>query len=339
MPVPLRLGIIGTGIIVDKKHWPALALLGARFEVAALANRTPARATVLAEGIAAAGFPRPTVYADYHEMLAREPLDAVSLCLPPDRNPEVVEAALQAGRHVIAEKPLATTLADGERMLDWAERYGRTLMIAENYRYMAGFREAAQRMAAGSIGRPQTAHWHVYAHIPEDSPYLRTDWRRTPVLPGGFLSDGGVHHATVFRMLLGEVSEAAAFTQTWRPDLPPLDTLSAALRFANGATGVYAVSYATAGPFTMLEIGGTKGVLRAGRDRVEVWRRGAELETWQGPNPVDGLVRMYEEFADAIGEGRAPQTTAAESLADLRLTLALLRAAETGRAVRVAEMT
>lgn len=336
---PLRLGIIGTGIIVAKKHWPALATLRERFAVAALANRTVARAEALAEIIAVTGHARPAVYADYREMLAREALDAVLLALPPTLNPTAAEASLAAGCHVIAEKPLATTLTDGERMCGWSRHYGRTLMIAENYRYMAGYRRADRLVTGGAIGRRQTVSWNVYANIPEDSPYLGTAWRQTPVLPGGFLIDGGVHHAAVFRMLGGEVDEVVAFTHGWRADLPPLDTLSAAMQFANGATGTYTVSYATPGPFAGIEVGGVEGMLKAWRDRVELWRSDGAREQWQDANPVDGLVAMYEDFADAVTTGSEPLSTPEEALADLRLSLAWLRAAETGRAVRVAEVT
>lgn len=330
--------MIGAGVFANKKHWPALSTLGARLAVAAVTSRTAGKAEALADLIAAAGHSRPVVYTDHRRMLAEAALDAVSLVAPPTLNPEAIEAALQAGCHVIAEKPLAATLADGARICGWPARDGRVLMIAENYRYMAGYRRAARLIADGAIGRPQTAHWLVYAQIPEDSPYLRTEWRQAAALPGGFLVDGGVHHAAVFRMLAGEVEEVAAFAHGWRADLPPLDTLSATMRFASGVTGAYTVSYATPGPFTGIEVGGSDGMVKAWRDRVELWRRDGPPVEWQDPNPVDGLVAMYEDFADAVTTGRRPLSTPEEALADLRLALAWLQAAETGRVVRVADM-
>jgi predicted dehydrogenase len=333
---PIRLGIVGAGVFANKKHLPALALLGDRLAIAAVTSRTAVKAEALADAIAAAGRPRPAVYTDHRRMLAEEKPDAVSLIVPPALNPELIRAALEAGCHVLAEKPPAVTPDAARQMLGWPERYGRTLMIAENYRYMSGYRMAARLIADGAIGRLQTAHWLVYANIPADSPYLQTDWRRNPMLPGGFLTDGGVHHAAVFRMLAGEVEEVTAFTASLRADLPPLDTMGAAFRFVSDVTGSYTVSYATAGPFTAIEIGGASGVVKAWRDRVEVWRPGGETEELRAPNPVDGLVAMYEDFAAAIAERRPPISTLEESLADLQVIAAMLRSAETGRAVRVA---
>ncbi len=155
MPDPIRIAIIGTGLIVTGKHWPALHSLPRDFCVIALVNRTPAKAEALAKEIGAATRRRPAVYTDYREMLVQEKPDAVSLALPTHLNPEATEAALAAGSHVIAEKPIAANLTDAARMLPWAEQYQRTLMIAENYRYTAGFSRAAELIADGVIGAPQ----------------------------------------------------------------------------------------------------------------------------------------------------------------------------------------
>ena len=105
-------------------RWPTAHLQGPRHWLRRSARRTRGR---------------PAVYADYRELLAKEKLDAVSLALPTVLNPEVTEAAMAAGCHVIAEKPIAASLADGERMAACARREGRMLMTAENYRYMASY--------------------------------------------------------------------------------------------------------------------------------------------------------------------------------------------------------
>ena len=304
----------------------------------ALANRTPARAEALAEAIRKKTRGRPAVYADYRELLAREKLDAVSLALPTVLNPEVTEAAMAAGCHVIAEKPIAASLADGERMAASAGRDGRMLMIAENYRYMASYRHAAQLIADGIIGRPQAARWSLYADIGPDSPYYHTAWRQQPAHPGGYLSDGGVHHMAVLRLLLGEAETVTAQAAALRPDLPPADTLSASIRFVNGALGTYTVTYAVPGPETALQVAGTDGALLIWRARVELWRRGKVIRSWAEPSPVDGLVAMYQDFAQAVRAGQPPRSTPAEGLADLRLIIAMLRSSETGQAVRVADV-
>lgn len=338
MADPIRLGIIGTGLIVARKHWPALVALGSRFEVVALANRTLAKAEALAQRIESDTGRLPSTYADYRRMLASERLDAVSLALPPVLNPVVAEDTLAAGCHVIAEKPIAATLEDGARMVTWPAIYGRTFMIAENYRYLASYRQAREMIAQGIIGPPQTVRWSCYHYLGPEDPYYHTPWRQHPEHPGGYLSDGGVHHAAVLRMLLGDVETVVGQVAALRPDLPPADTLSAILRFSNGAVGTYAATYALRGPRMPLEVAGPDGLLLVDRYAVSQWRGDQAVDSWDAPSPVDGILAMYEDFAQAIRGGAPPESTPAEALEDLRLIVAILRSAESGRAVRVREV-
>ena len=338
MPDPIRLGIIGTGLIVTGKHWPALSTLQGVFRVVALTNRNPVKAEALADAIADQTGSRPVVYSNHRAMLTRERLDAVSLALPPNMNPEVAEAALARGCHVLAEKPIAATLADATRMVPWSATYGRVLMIAENYRYLASHQRAADLIKRGVVGPPQTARWSYYNFLGPENPYYQTDWRRHPAHIGGYLSDGGVHHAAVLRMLLGDVETVCGQVAQLRPDLPPADTLSATLRFKTGAVGTYAVTYAVPGPRTALEVAGPTGVLLVSRYKVDLWQHDRLASSWDEPSPVDGSVAMYEDFAHSIRTGAPSQSPPPEALEDLRLIAAIMRSSEIGRPVRVAEI-
>jgi predicted dehydrogenase len=338
MTDPLRLGIIGTGLIVQAKHWPALAALQDVFRVAALANRTPARASTLADAVASTSGVRPAVYSDYREMLDREHLDAVSLALPPALNPEVVEVSLAWGCHALAEKPIAATLADAAPMSAWPGRYGRVLMIAENYRYLPSHQRAARLISQGAIGTPLTARWSYYQYLGPENPYYKTAWRQHPVHLGGYLSDAGVHHAAVLRMLLGEVETVSGQVTRMRADLPPADTLSATLHFKSGALGTYAVTYALPGPRTPLEVAGSEGVLLISRYQVDLWQGDKPVQSWDEPSPDDGCVAMYQDFAHSIHTGAPSLSPPQEATEDLRLIAAIMRSSETGRRVDLAEI-
>jgi predicted dehydrogenase len=286
---------------------------------------------------AATGF-RPAMYDDYRKMLASERMDAVSLALPPVLNPEVAETALAAGCHVIAEKPIAASLGDGARMAGWADVYGRIVMIAENYRYLASYQRAREMIAQGVIGQPQTVRWSLYQYLGPDNPYYQTAWRQHPEHPGGYLSDGGVHHVAVLRTLLGDVETVVGQVVGLRPDLVPADTLSATLCFSNGALGTYAATWAMPGPRVPLEVAGPNGVLLVGRYEVELWERDRIVSSWDAPSPVEGSVAMYEDFAQAIHGGKPPRSTPAEALEDLRLIVAILRSSESCRPVQGREV-
>ena len=338
MPDPIRLGIIGTGLIVTAKHWPALSALQDRFRVVALANRSLVKAETLADAIAITTGFRPATYGSYREMLAQERLEAVSLALPPVMNPEVAEAALAQGCHVLAEKPIAANLADAARMLPWPTFYGRVLMIAENYRYLTSHQRAADLIRRGVIGSPQIARWSYYNYLGPENPYYQTAWRQHPAHVGGYLSDGGVHHTAVLRLLLGDVETVFGQFAQLRPDLPPADTLSATLRFKNGAIGTYAVTYAMPGPRTALEVAGPLGVLMVSRYKVELWQGDHLANSWDEPSPVDGSVAMYGDFAHSIRTGAPSLSSPQDGLEDLRLIAAIMRSSEISRPVRVAEI-
>jgi predicted dehydrogenase len=338
MPDTIRLGIIGTGLIVTAKHWPALSTLQDTFRVTALVNRSPAKAEALADAVdAATGF-RPAIYANYRDMFAHEKLDAVSLALPPQMNPEVAQAALVHGCHVLAEKPIAASVADATPMVSWPTVYGRVLMIAENYRYLASHQLAADLIKQGMIGQPGTVRWYYYHYQGPGSPYYQTAWRKHPEHIGGYLSDGGVHHAAVLRMLLGDVETVIGQIIQLRSDLPPADTLSATLRFQNGALGTYAVTYALPGPRTSLEVAGPSGVLLISRYKVELWQRDRLLNSWDTPSPFDGCVEMYQDFGRSIRTGAPSLSPPQEALEDLRLIAAIIHSSEIGRPVPVAEI-
>ena len=280
---------------------------------------------------------RPSIYENYHRMLGCGEIDAALLALPTSLNPEVAEAALSHGCHVIAEKPVAASLSDANRMLPWPERYGRVLMIAENYRYIPAYRRAAGLIAECAIGEPKIVRWSLHAYVGPDSPFY-TPWRLRPEHLGGYLSDGGVHEAAVFRMLLGEVESVSGVVCSIRPDLPPADTVSATLRFAGGALGTYAKTYALPGPDSPLEVAGEDGVLLVWQDKVQLWREGAKVQEWDEPLQYNGAVEMYKDFAQAVRSGMPPRSTPAEALADLQLIAAILRSSKTGKEVRVSEV-
>jgi predicted dehydrogenase len=335
MAEPIRLGIIGTGLIVNSNHWPAVQTLPGDFEVAALCNRTAAKAEALATIIEGATKRRPAVYSDYRELLAREHLDAVLLALPTVTNPEVTEAALRAGCHVIAEKPIAASVADGERMLAWPARYGRVLMIAENCRYLNSYRHAARLIAAGAIGEPAAANWLLFLYTAPDNPLALTPWRQNPAHPGGFISDGGVHHVSILRTVLGDIQDVQAEAVSYRADLKPLDTLAAVIRFKSGLVGDYHVTYAVKGPQSPLYVVGNKGTLAVTNEWAELRPENGPVECWEEVSPLGGSVNMWADFAQAIRTGQPPDSTPEKALGDLRVVVAMLESAQTGRRVAV----
>jgi myo-inositol 2-dehydrogenase / D-chiro-inositol 1-dehydrogenase len=188
----VRLGILGCGGIGRVAHVPSLLRI-AGAQVVALADpdassRSAAQAMV--RGARAV--------ADYGEVLAMPDVDAVIVALPPALHADAAVAALQRGKHVYVEKPLATSATDGARVLDAWKGTGLTAMMGFNYRFNPVVREARARVAAGEVGALVAART-VFATPTR----ALAAWKQRRSTGGGVLLDLAVHHIDLVRYLLG----------------------------------------------------------------------------------------------------------------------------------------
>lgn len=323
---PIRLALIGAGIFARDVHIPALQTLSDIFEIVAVYSRSQANAMALARQLPG----QVEATTDLPALLVRDDIEAVDIILPIDVMPPVVERALRSGKHVLSEKPIASTVATGQRLLDlYGQNSGQTWAVGENWRYEEAFERAAAIIHGGEIGRPLLCHWVVYNPINPDNKYYATPWRRSGDFPGGFLLDVGVHHIAVLRWLLGEISQVSAITRQIRADLPPADLLSATLQFESGLTGVYQATYAVNAPWPpALHITGEKGSLRVHRQDLEVTSEGVTRTI--AITPHQGVKAELAAFATAIRRGEAHRCMPGQALQDVAVIEAMLRSAETG---------
>lgn len=327
---PIRLAIIGAGIFARDTHLPALAALPGVFEVVAIGSRSLDSAQNLARLL-----PHPAdCYDDITVLLTRPDVEAVDIVTPIPDLAAMVERSLAAGKHVLSAKPIAADSAQARPLVALHERHpSQVWMIAENFRREATFMAAANAVRRGDIGQPRLAHWTVYAPSLPGMKYFATDWRQQPAFPGGYLLDGGVHHVAVLRLIVGEIASVQALTAQFRPDLPPADTLTSTLRFANGAVGHYTATYALQpSRFPDLWVSGDRGDLQVGWEDLTVTSAGVEQCT-HIPR-VHGIRQVLADFAAAIRGGPNPNSPA-ETLADLMVIEAMLRSAQSGRAEQV----
>ena len=332
---PIRLALIGAGIFARTAHVPALLALPDRFTIAAVCSRRRSSAEALA-----ADLPYPVeVCDDIDSLLARDDIEAVDLVLPIPILPDLIAAALRAGKHVISEKPATPDVATGQRLLDlFAQHSDQVWMVAENWRYEPAVVQAAQLVQMGEIGRPLVCHWAIHSDMTSDNPYYATAWRHEEEFPGGFLLDGGVHHIAALRLILGEIDAVSAISARNRPDLPPVDTLSATLRFENGAIGTHLVSYAAPAPWdSALHIVGDHGALRLHRGELSVTRAG-RTDVIDLPD-TSGIQLELAAFAAAVRDHQPHANTPHEGVQDVAVIEALMRAAESGERVSPARVT
>lgn len=330
-PDTIRIALIGAGIFARDSHVPAITSLGDTFRIVAICSRSPESGQQLARQIA---YPVDTT-TDIDAVLARDDVEAVDIMLPIPLIPGAIRKALDAGKHVISEKPASPTLAAGRDLLDrYARRSDRVWMVAENWRYEPVMQQAADIVRSGEIGRPLVAQFNHYVPMMPDNKYYQTPWRHAGEFPGGFLLDGGVHYIALLRMVLGEIAAVQAVSAHMRPDLPPADTLIAALEFVDGLRGGFGVTYATDSPWTQtLHVAGERGALLMQRDEVRVFTDGQE-RTLPG-EAHQGVVREMAAFAAAIRDGEPHHNTPQAGVQDVAVIEALLRSAESGARVVV----
>jgi predicted dehydrogenase len=219
----VRIGVLGCGGIARTAHLRTLARTPGA-EVVALADADPvnlAAARPLAPAAKCVG--------DYGDVLEMADVDAVIVALPPALHARATLLAVRRRKHVYVEKPLATSVADAERVLMAWQDSGLTGMMGFNYRYNPLVKRARARIAAGAVGDPigvRTVFSTPRRAIPS--------WKRQRDTGGGALLDLAVHHIDLVRFLLDtEISQVSAEIRSVSSDQ---DTAFLQLGLANGAT-------------------------------------------------------------------------------------------------------
>ena len=221
--MPVRIGVLGCGDIVRSAHLRSLARTRGA-EVVALADADPANlaaARSLAPGAKCVG--------DYADVLEMADVDAVIVALPPALHADAALLAIRRRKHVYVEKPLATSVADAERVLAEWQGSGLAGMMGFNYRYNPIVRQARARIAAGAVGEPIGVRG-VFSTPRRQIP----GWKRQRDTGGGALLDLAVHHIDLVRFLFDtEISHVSAEIRSVSSDQ---DTAFLQLGLTNGAT-------------------------------------------------------------------------------------------------------
>ncbi len=145
----LKIGFIGCGGIANGKHFPGMAQQKEYVDMVAFCDLIPERAEKAAKEY---GTPDAKVYTDYHDLLADPTIDAVHVLTPNVAHCEITVAALEAGKHVLCEKPMAATPADAQKMLDARDRTGKMLTIGYQYRHFPVNQVAKKVVDDGWLG-------------------------------------------------------------------------------------------------------------------------------------------------------------------------------------------
>lgn len=283
---------------------------------------------------------------------------------------EIGLAALDAGLHLLTQKPLAVTVRAAQALVARARTKGRTLGVFENARYRPEVRAVRWAFDCGLLGRPQLAILGALGGPwSPDRVVAATPWRHQKFHAGGGASiDIGVHHMDVVRYVLGEVESVQALvrtleeerfcrdaagrvTETVRPDVD--DTYFAGVTCAGGAMAQLFLSWAGRGaPLSLPGLPafyGSRGCVQAGQVQEDGERQGllahcesrlsaAERERFFPLGLHDSFAIAQLDWLRGIEAGRNPETSGEEGLRDLAAAFAILESAAAGRGVTLAEV-
>ncbi|HYN88505.1 MAG TPA: Gfo/Idh/MocA family oxidoreductase, partial [Ardenticatenaceae bacterium] len=285
MSKTIKIGLVGCGDIARRVHLGILRRLPGA-ELAAIAEPDSCR-----RDEARSRAPAALTFEDYRELLAAPGIDAVVICVPNDLHVEVAVAAIRAGKHVYLEKPLATELEDGRRILDAWRAAGVVGMIGFNYRFNPLHQSARRQLRRNPIG-PLVAARSIFSIAAQPLP----PWKQSRQSGGGVLLDLASHHIDLVHFYFDRaVREVFATQQSQR------HTNDAAMLEMRLDNGLLVQSFFSLGSVDedRFEIYGQAGTLKV--DRYRSWN--AEIDA--GPQRASRL-RLTATWLTALAANPYP---------------------------------
>jgi predicted dehydrogenase len=321
----IKLGIIGCGLAAKNLHYPALKELTDKFEIVAVSNHTEPKAKEFSNMVGGVPY-----FLNYEDLLNIKDIEAVDIALPIDLNYKATKDALNAGKHVIVEKPLAANLKEAEKMLKFQGKYKNVMLLAENFRYKRLYIRIKEIIDEGIIGKPTTVVWYTFDHVHENE-YGQIEWRKHHKYKGGFITDGGVHSIAALRLLFGKITPVSSLVQSLNPNVGKVDMFNFQMKFKNGVTGSLILFFSTPYEYeNRLVIFGDKGSIEANGDVLTLKTyasnnlTGEKKIATEGIKPGNGFKEEFEDFYSAIREGTKVKSTFKEGYKDLKTILTAL---------------
>lgn len=339
MVEPIRAAIVGAGI--GAEHLRGYLALPSRFRVATVCDLDAARAATLAK-VADAG-----CVTDMDAVLADPEIALVDICLPPRLHADATIAALEAGKHVVCEKPLASSLAETDRIAAAAKKSGRRVFPVFQYRYGRGAEQLRALIDAGLAGRPFVATFET--HWNRGADYYATSWRGTWAGElGGAILTHAIHIHDWAEFVLGRASSVHAELATRVNPIETEDCAALAIRMECGALATSSATLGAADDSSRLRFCFEKLTAESGRTPYApadgVWTFAARAPAEQAA--VDaalasvterpaGFVGFLQATADALTGDPGRATTLEDGRRSIGFATAAYASARIGQPVKL----
>lgn len=335
----VRVGLIGAGRMgATLAHHLAFSVETADF--VAVADPQEAAATAVAQKCHV-----PAIYTDYHELLARDDIDAVVIVTPTNTHTAVIKAAAATGKHIFTEKPLALTLAGCDEAIAAVEAAGVKMQVGFMRHFDPAYVAAKQQIDEGVIGRPV-----MFKSTGRDPWRTSLEYARREA-SGGLIADMGIHDFDLARWLMGSevervYSEGECLVYPELGEVGDIDNAVVNLRFANGAIGNIDVSRnAIYGYDIRTEVIGSEGSLFiGGLQRTMTWTlKKNQVSHDTIPYFMERFGEAYaaeiRAFINAIENDEPVAVDGQDGRAATAIAIAATRSLDEGRPVLVSEIT
>ncbi len=339
----IRLGVIGLGNIARQHIQNIVSGEVSGCQLAALCSRT---AHPLASEL---GVPH---FQDYRELIGSGCCDAVLIATPTFTHMETGICALEAGLHVLMEKPIGLSVGEGERLLRACSQE-QIFALMLNQRTDPLFLRMREILQRGELGDTVRYHWSMTNWFRPEVYFQVSDWRATwRGEGGGLLVNQCIHNLDIFQWLCGMPKRVRAHCQFGKyHDIEVEDEATAYLEYANGATGIFVGSTGEAPGVNRLEIVGDGGALLFDGERLWQTRNtpgtaqynrstremfgmpASEVTDITPERPVNQHALVMSNFASAVLQGEPLIAAAEEGLASLSLANSMLQSTWEDRAV------
>ncbi len=343
----LNFALIGCGRIGGTKHVEAIIENKDILQAVAVCDVVEEKAQRASEKIEQGTGKRPKVYTDYKELLKNEDVDVVAIATESGYHYKISMDALESGKHVLVEKPMALSTVEMRDIIEYSKKVGKTLGVCFQNRFNPAIQELRKKIESGAFGKinyiAATVRWNR-----NEEYYKQASWRGTWELDGGSLMNQCTHNIDLLQwMAASEVDEIYGVIRNFQhPYIEAEDFGSAIIKFKNGIVAMLEGT-TTVYPKNLeetLSIFGEKGTVVIGGlavNKILVWRfEGEDSHPFMNlPDPDTvygrGHVPLYRDFAQAIIEGRKPLVDGEEGMKSPEIVLGIYKSALENRPVKL----
>lgn len=330
----MKIGIVGSGFM-GRTHAPAWANLPV--ELVGICSADVTRAKKLADQYGAKAF------ASFDELLKQ--VDVIDICTPTHLHHEMVLKAATAGKHIVCEKPLSRTMAQGREMIEACQKANVHLLVAHVLRFFPEYVQAKAVVDRGDIGQVAVQRFTRCSALPT---WASDNWLMDFERSGGMILDMLIHDYDYARWVAGDVESVYAKSLRGQNPNTNEDYALVMLKHTNGAISNVEGGWAyPKGMFrTAFEIAGDAGLIERPVDSsipLGIYMKqkdavAADVMVPSSPLAEDEFLTQIKHFYDVLANGVESRVSAEDALAAVQIGLAAIESVRTGRQVHIAEV-